>query len=358
MILSRKTWKTVARLALTAVVVGILLRFVDWREVVSALTGANLAWLVSAYVLVIARRAIEIAQMTRVLRLVSCPIGWFRVFRANALAAFYALFTPGSLIPIAVKWTDLAAATGKRAIVLNAIVYSRLLLDLQPMIIGAAALAWSNPTGEPVFVVAALGFAALGLAFALCLFSPWLSPVTRLANHAVGRCLPGRLRARLDHLFDELEPFRALPLRRHLSLAALALSGFAVGMVTRLMIMKSLGFTVPLSTLIWVDALLLAASHVPITLGNFGVREGLVMAAFGLYGVPADVAVAYGLIVYSCRHILALVGAGFQLALIGGWAKLIGGWANMRATVPGQLEQSSVHALADRAAREGTKRRA
>jgi glycosyltransferase 2 family protein len=340
---SRKLWKKAARLAFTVVVVGILFHFVDWRHVVSALAGASLVWLLPAYALVVVRRGIEVAQMTRVLRLVGCPVGWWRVFRANALAAFYALFTPGSLIPVAVKWTDLAAATGRRAIVFNAIIYSRLLLDLQPMIIGAAALAWSNPTGEPVVAVAATGLMVLGLAVALCLFSPWLSSATRLATDGFGRCLPVRLRARLDHLLDELEPFRAFPLTRHLSLALVALLGFAVGIATRLMIMKSLGFTVPISTIIWVDAMLLVASHVPITLGNFGVREGLVVAVFGLYGVPADVAVAYGLIVYSCRHILALAGAGYQLALIAGWA-------TMRGAAPGPSESpAAIEATRERA---------
>lgn len=324
MIGSRKLWKGASRLALTVAVVGTLLHFVDWRHVLAALARAELAWLMPAYGLVVVRRGIEVAQMTLVLRFAGCAVSWMRVFRANALAAFYALFTPGSLIPAAIKWTDLAAATGKRAIVLHAIVYSRMLLDLQPMIIGAAALAWANPTGEPMLVVAAGGLAALGVALALCLFAPWLAPATRLLSNAIGRCLPARMRTRLDHLLDALEPFRAFPLARHLWLAAMALLSFAVGIATRVMIIRCLGFDLPLSTIIWVDAMLLAASHVPITLGNFGVREGLVVAAFGLYGIPADIAVAYGLIVYSCRHILALVGAGYQVGLIVGWTSLRG----------------------------------
>jgi hypothetical protein len=351
MIFSRKTWKTAARLALTVAVVGTLFHFVDWRLVVSALTGADLAWLLPAYVLVVARRAIEVAQMTRVLRLVGCFVSWFRVFRANALAAFYALFTPGSLIPIAIKWTDLAAATGRRAIVLNAILYSRLLLDVPPMIIGAGALAWSNPTGQPLLAVAAGVLAALGVLLAMCLFAPGFGPVTRLMSKAVGRCLPAGLRARIDRLLNELEPFRAFPIARHLSLAAIALSSFAVGIAVRFMLMKSLGFHVPLSTIIWVDAILVVVGHMPITLGNFGVREGLVVAAFGLYGVPADVAVAYGLLVYSCRLIMAVVGGGYQLALIAGWA-------TMRGTTPSQAERSAAHVLGDPAPLEGTKERA
>ena len=324
MIFSRKTWKTVARLALTVAVVGTLFHFVDWREIVTALTQADLAWLVPAYVFVIARRAIEAWQQALVLRFVDCPLTWFRVFRANALAVFYALFSPGSLIPIAVKWTDLAAATGKRAIVLNAMVYNRVMIDLPPVIIGAGALAGANPTGEPILAVVACGLAALGVVLAICLFAPWAGPSTRRAWAAIGQVLPAGLRKRIDRLFDELEPFRAFALTRHLWLGTIALASFAVGIAVRVMIMKSLGFEVPLSTIIWVDAILVVAAHVPLTFGNFGVREGLVIAAFGLYGVPADVAFAYGLLLYGSRIIFALVGGGYQLALISGLTTMRG----------------------------------
>jgi uncharacterized membrane protein YbhN (UPF0104 family) len=324
MTFSHKTWKTAARLALTVAVVGILFHFVDWREIVRILTQAQLVWLVPAYVFVVARRAIEAWQQALVLRFVDARLTWFRVFRANALAVFYALFSPGSLIPMAVKWTDLAAATGKRAIVLNAMVYNRVMLDLPPVIIGAGALAWANPTGEPVLTMAACGLAALGVLLALCLFAPWLAQSTREAWAATGWVLPAGLRKRMDHLLNELEPFRAFPLTRHLWLGAIASSSFAVGIAVRVMIMKSLGFEVPLSTIIWVDAILVVAAHVPITIGNLGLREGLVIAAFGLYGVPADVAVAYGLLLYGSRVIFALVGGSYQLALISGLTTMRG----------------------------------
>jgi glycosyltransferase 2 family protein len=323
-----KALRTAVRLILTIAVIGMLFRFVNWREIVTTLMGADLAWLLPAYALVVVRRAIEASQLSLILRFVDCDVRWFRVFRANALAAFYALFTPGSLISMGVKWTDLAAATGKRAIVLNAIVYSRLMLDLQPLIIGAAALAWANPTGEPLLAVVACALAALGLALAVCLFTPWLSHGTRRASGVLGRLLPAKVRTRLDHLLDELEPFRAFPAGRHLTLAMVALSSLAVGIAVRVMIMWSLGFSVPLSTIIWVDAVLVTAAHVPVTIGNFGVREGLVVAAFGLYGVPADVAVAYGLLAYSCHLILALVGGGYQLALVAGWTTMRGAQAS------------------------------
>ena len=64
--------RTVARLELTIAVVGTLLHFVDWRQVLSALIRAELAWLLPAYALVVGRRAIEVAQMTLLLGYVGC----------------------------------------------------------------------------------------------------------------------------------------------------------------------------------------------------------------------------------------------------------------------------------------------
>jgi glycosyltransferase 2 family protein len=321
---SRRAWKPVARLVLTMAVVATLFHFVDWRRIATTLIEADLAWLAPAYGLVIARRAIEAWQQALVLRFVNCPVTWFRVFRANALAVFYALFSPGSLIPMVVKWTDLAAATGKRTIVLNAMVYNRVMLDLLPVIIGAGALAWANPTRQPVLAVVACGLAGVGVVAAICLFAPWAGRPTRRAWGAIGRILPAGLRKRIDRVFDELEPFRGFAWTRHLWLAAIALLAFAVGIALRVMIMKSLGFEVPLSTIIWVDAILVVAAHIPITLGNFGLREGLMIAAFGLYGVPAEVAVAYGLLLYGSRIIFALVGGTYQVALISGLTTMRG----------------------------------
>jgi glycosyltransferase 2 family protein len=333
-----RAWKTAARLALTVAVVAVLFNFVDWRKIVAALARADLAWLALAYGIVIARRGIEAWQQALVLRAVHCPVTWFRVFRANALAVFYTLFSPGSLIPMAAKWTDLAAATGRRAIVLNAMVYNRLMIDLPAVIVGAGALAWANPTGEPLLTVAACGVAGLGVVVAVCLFASWAGRATRRTWDVTRRILPASLRERIDRVFDELEPFRTFPWTRHLSLAAIGLLAFAIGIAVRVMIVQSLGIEVPLSTIIWVDAILVVAAHVPITIGNFGLREGLVIVAFGLHGVPADVAVAYGLLLYGARIMFALVGGSYQLALISGLATMRGGTrppSDRRPALPG-----------------------
>jgi hypothetical protein len=194
-----------------------------------------------------------------------------------------------------------------------------------------------NPTGNPIFAVIAACLAALGLVLAICLFAPWFGQSTRLVGAAIGRFLPTCLRARTDRLLDELAPFQAFPLARHLSLAATSFSSFTVGILVRVMIMKSLNFDVPLLTIIWVDALLAVTSHVPITIGNFGVREGLVVAAFELYGVPADVAVAYSLLIYGCRIPLALIGAGYQLALVAGLTSMRSKSGDRRALPAAQV---------------------
>jgi len=317
-----KALKLILRVLLTAALVGALLHFVDWQKVAGALARARLGWMVAAFLLVIVGRAVQAGQLTLILRFVGSTVSWFRVFRAGALGAFYAQITPGGVASAVAKWTDLSAATQNRSRVANAILYHRILLDLQPLLIGAAALAWSNPTGEPILAIATGGLAALGLAGAIALYSRRLPvPLVRLAEAASHR-LPGAAGRGVGRLLHDLDAFRGFTMTRHLSAAGVGLLAFGFRVAARLCLIRALGFSVPLTTIIWVDALLIVAFHLPITLSNFGVREGLVIAAFGLHGIPADVAFAYGLLIYACQLPMSLVGGTYQLALIAGWAKM------------------------------------
>jgi len=319
---TRKIASLLLRLLATALLLSALLHFVDWRKILQTLARADVIWLIPVYTLVVTRRAVEAGQLTLVLRFAGVSLPWFRVLRASMLASFYSVLTPGALISGLAKWADLSAATGNRSLVVNAMIYNRLLLDLQPLLIGAAALVWTNPTGEPLLPVAACVLAALALSGAVCLFSPRLpAPLGRVAS-ALRGWLPSGLDSRAERLLEDLERFRDFSLLRHAGMAGIGLLAFAIGLTARVFIMKALGFSVPLATIVWVDAILIVTNHVPVTLGNFGVREGLAILVFGLYGVPADVAFAYGLVVYSCRLLLAVMGGGYQLALIAGWTTM------------------------------------
>jgi hypothetical protein len=72
-------------------------------------------------------------------------------------------------------------------------------------------------------------------------------------------------------------------------------------------------------SLTWV--LLATSSYLPVTIGNIGVRESILIIVLGKYGVDAEKAVAIGLIMFSCQIATALIGLLYQIALVIGIAQ-------------------------------------
>lgn len=308
------------QLGLTILIMGVLFQIVQVRGVLNALINADLFWLLLVYMLVSARRVLEAVQMSFILHYLGYSIGWFRVFRANALAMFYGMFTPGAIASVA-KWADLTRVTGSAATVLNAIVYNRFLLDLQPITIGAFILIWENPTGEPLLVAAACVLAVFALTLAFCLYSPRFSlPLLEKAQVRIVS-VSKRIGTPLGNVINKLRVVQEFPFIRHIKLSLFGFLSFSMGIGARISIMKALGFNVPITTIVWVDAILIVTSHFPITVSNFGIREGLAVVAFGMYGVPYEQAFAYGLLIYSCRLFIAVIGGFHQMVLVLGLEK-------------------------------------
>lgn len=292
-----------------------LLHIVQFRRVINVLAGADFRWLLAVYGFALTRRGLEAHQLSLIFRYLGYAIGWFRVFRANSLAVFYGMFVPGAVASVA-KWTDLTAVTKSSATVLNAIVYNRFLLDLQPIFIGAAVLLWKNPTGEPLLVAAACFMALFALILALCIYSPQLTlPLLGKIQTAFSRASV-KIGIYLNGIVKKLCAIQTFPISRHLKLSLFGFAAFGLGICARVSIMKALGFHVPVTTIIWVDAVLIVAGHIPLTISNLGVREGLIVAVFGLYGISSEQAFAYGLLVYSCKLLFAILGGIHQFALV------------------------------------------
>lgn len=316
----RKIIKYLLRFSLTVLIMGALLQTVKVRGVLNAFMGVDIFWLLLIYILVLARRLLEATQMSFILHYHGYLVGWFRVFRANALAFFYGMFTPGAIAMVA-KWADLTSVTGSGATVFNAIVYNRFLLDIQPILFGAIVLLLKNPTGEPLLVAAACLMAILALTTAFCLYSPRIGlPILKKIQTVVLR-VSGKIGSLLDSIVQNLAIVQAFPISRHFKMSLIGFAAFTIGICTHLAIMKSLGFQVPVTTIVWVDAVLILASHIPVTISNFGIREGLVVTAFGLYGIAGEQAFAYGLLLYSCKLFIAIVGGFHQLMLVFGLGK-------------------------------------
>jgi uncharacterized membrane protein YbhN (UPF0104 family) len=282
------------RLALTLALAAVLLRVVEWRDVMRVLAGLDRAWFALMLVSVSASRVVQAWQMSILLDRAGARVPLVRVFLANSAAALWSLALPGGMFAGAAKWHDLTRATGRGATVLAAMIYNRLALTLPLLAVGALAFAVEDPLGARG--LAAGGAAALGagsLAFALLFHAP-AAHVERWAARLSG-FLPRRLARPFGALVAATHDFRAFRRGDHALVLGLSLLTVPLRVTTLVCAVHAAGADLPALASAWTRVVLLAAQHLPITLGGIGVREGVLIPALGIYGVPPATAVAVGL---------------------------------------------------------------
>ncbi len=128
--------------------------------------------------------------MTTLLRRAAASVRWARVIWANALSTLYGFVVPDDIMASGAKWANLAAATGKRTLVLNATVHNRLAPPLPTLVLGMTALLVDNPF-TLVWVRPVMGIAlAAAVTRMLLLWHPRLAAPTEAAASRLVRPLP------------------------------------------------------------------------------------------------------------------------------------------------------------------------
>jgi len=309
------------KLILTVTVMGILVYVVGWQEIGNALLETTPMWLLFMYLGMLSNRLITAFQMHTLLGWVGLNVNTSRVFLANSLSVLYSLIVPGDLIAAGAKWANLSAATGKKSMVLNAIIYNRLALLLPPLLLGCTALILDDPFQLRLLRVAIFGLLLLTIIGAVLLYHPGLDSVTDRIVFSIIRFLPKAVASRIEMMITSLNAFRAIKPLHHLVILTISIGSVFVGVAVFVSASYAVGIKVPILTLAWTLVLLQVVRMAPITISNIGVREGLLVVILGMYGITAEKAVALGLIMFSSSLLTALIGLGYQFALTMGWAR-------------------------------------
>lgn len=311
----------IGRAAATALIVGLLVRVVGWGEIARVMGQTRLQWVPFVYLAALGALLTGSCVLRFLLHRVGLDVPLSRVVLANSLATFYGLLVPSDVFAGVAKWADLSTATGDKSRVLSAMVFAKVGLALPPLLIGSVALALDNPfsaAGLPA-ISAALS-AALLLGTFLVLNRGTGSRLDAVAGGVMDR-LPKWFRTRGRKLIEAGAGFRSLSLADLIGVLLLSTLGFGLGIAGMGFAVAAAGASVPLTVLPWVGMTLFLVRLVPITISNLGVREGIFMAAFGLYGIGSATAVAAGLIMFSGTLVIALIGGTYQLAIAGGWVR-------------------------------------
>jgi uncharacterized protein (TIRG00374 family) len=288
----------------SAVVLGLLLRWAGLHGVAKALGGTDLAWFVPAVVLSAATVPLMALRWQMLLEAkdVSVPLGWLT--RTYFVALFAGQFLPAAIGGDAVRVVELGRRTGDAPESVASVLIDRLVGLVSLVVLAIVAVLVSGPGGRFGVVAAVGAFGAAAAAALLLLFS------SRLRG-AVARWLEprasGRRLAAGGRFYEALHAYRA---HRAVLVAVglLALLVQAARVLVIWMLARALGLHVPDSVVLLAGPVVFAALALPVSLNGIGVREAVFV--YFLHGhATRPEAIALGLAFLAVGTLTALGGA-------------------------------------------------
>ena len=293
----------ILKIVVSLALVAWLLSHVDLRQVGAALGAVELGGFALATLLI----AMLVGPLSSlrwmvVMQTQGAKIRFRRAFALVLVSWFFNQFIPSGLGGDAMRaWGVRADGTGWEAAI-HGVFIDRLLALAAMVIIVAAGWPLLSPLlvmpGAKAGVVAALVASVTGIALLMLAdrmhiekLLPALARVTGVARSC-----------RAVFLSKRAWPALLLAASTHLSL------GLVVWLLAR-----SLGLVLPLLTVLALMPLVLLVTMLPLSIAGWGVREGVMIIAFGLLGVPAVSAFALSVLFGLSLLLAALPGGALWL---------------------------------------------
>ena len=306
----RKPWL----LALQAAVSIALLAGIFWRgdfrgNLAKVLLSASPFWLLCGFALAGVVQFLCLVRWRIFLRMVGMEVGWAESAGCFFAGLFCNLFLPGGAGGDFVKIGLLAARRHDPARAALSVVMDRFTGSISMIVLGLALMAWKHEwllrSPQVAGVVQAILIYLCGLAVIILL------SVALCSRGLVGR-LPAGWPCRKKVIELSGAYFQcAVQWRRTLVAVGVSLGMLALFFLTYYFAARAYGVGLPAGDFLAIMPTVDIISGLPVSLGGFGVREGLFVFLLGqLGGVPAAVAVSVSLCGYMLSAVWALPGAG------------------------------------------------
>lgn len=319
--MSREALIFFARLAVSIAVLALLFRLIGWNEILQVARNADLNWVLLTWVASLCGMAMNAALLRHLLGHVGLDVKFTRVLLANSLSVLYSLILPGDMLAGAAKWVDLSAATGDKSRVLSAMVFAKIGLALSPLAIGSVALAFQNPYGTRAISLAAIATSAAVIIGMTLYLNARTGALIDQAVEIPLRLLPNAAASHAQSVSSAFSEYRSLRATDGALVLLYSVAAFVLGVIATAFAATAVGADVPVLVFAWVSMILFITRLFPITISNLGIREGVMIAVLGLYGVGPATAFAAGIVIFSSHIFVALAGAIYQITIAAGWVK-------------------------------------
>ncbi len=243
------------------------------------------------------------------------PISFNRLFVVNLMVKFYLLVLPGTLIGSGIRWAKISPS-GKSAESLAAVAFNRF---IETFLIIITGIFW---------FIAGIGQETINwvilLAFFLSIIIIWflfIKVSIYLAQwfESKPEIITGHARWQfiwdyLKRTVKSLSVYAGLSIRELFNLIGVGLLAYLVGLISYIFIARSTDIDISIYNLGWTQSAILLAALAPIAIaGGLGIREVSLVVMLGLYGVEAEVALAFSILLFARNIFLSLIGGILEL---------------------------------------------
>ena len=305
--MTKQRWVLVARTVASIVMLWLLLTRIasaDMQELWPGWTAKTVLFLSCALALTLLGLVLSTIRWQQVLSAMGIRAGLRRLLSYYLAGQFVGNVLPSTIGGDVLRVSRLARDTGEAPGTFASVVLERLTGWLVlPVISLVAFVVNPNLTHLGVATKVAIGL-AVGTLLALALV------LVAAANRGIGRRLASRdgWRRFVSAVHLGLDQFRTHPA----AAASVLLVGFAYQLVlvlAALMAAKALGVDVGPTALLAFFPAVAIAQVLPIGISGLGVREGAFVLFLHPLGVPAEQAIALGLLLYALNLVVSLLGA-------------------------------------------------
>jgi len=307
-----KRLRQLLKLAFVLILFLILNRFVDFKVIFEVIAGANLYYVLAGYVVYIGSIYLTALQFKILAKQEDILLSLNQVVAINLSIMFYLIFLPGAVVGSGLRWYKVSQVRGKPTESFAAVVFNRLYDMFLIVVFGIGFWLLSDQSDTQSY--------AIGLFFILFLIALLWIGVTKISvpfSNFVNRLVTGTQEGTLLHVIlgKTLKLLKATAVYGSISktdLFSLVIVGIArllVGLVVYILLARSVGIYLPMTTMGWIRSVVLLFAFIPFTIaGGLGIREIGLIAMLSGFGISAEVAVAFSIMLLAQSVFFGLVG--------------------------------------------------
>jgi len=309
---SARRTRWVLKIALVFLLLIALFWVVDFWEVIHALATADPLFLIIGFALTFLRVYLTAVQLMILVRKQGINLGVDQIIYINLSVKFYLLFLPGDLVGSGIRWYKLSQPSGKRAEALAAVAFNRLFDLFLIFVLGLGF--WLLSSQDYVQIDGSQLVVLILLTILLWFILTRLSiPLSKLIASRAGETYSSSLfqfgMQKLEKFLLAVANYADFTVWQLLFVTIVGISRQLVGIGSFVFLAKAVGIEMSFIEMGWIRSIVLLAAYLPISFaGGLGVREITLVALLSTFGISAELAIAFSLLLLARGVFLGLAG--------------------------------------------------